>query len=119
MVARANITHRDPDILSGSLVFVGTRVPARSLFDYLEGGSKAKRAKDVPHLARLQSEAKGKTRITIMLDNDLLMSFRAKAEAEGTGYQTLINQALRQATAVAPVDEATLRRVLREELKAT
>ena len=34
----ANITHRDPDILSGSLVFVGTRVPVRSLFDYLEGG---------------------------------------------------------------------------------
>lgn len=38
MVAFANITHRDPDILSGSLVFVGTRVPVRSLFDYLEGG---------------------------------------------------------------------------------
>lgn len=37
MVALANITHRDPDILSGSLVFVGTRVPVRSLFDYLEG----------------------------------------------------------------------------------
>jgi uncharacterized protein (DUF433 family) len=34
----ADITHRDPDILSGSLVFVGTRVPVRSLFDYLEGG---------------------------------------------------------------------------------
>jgi uncharacterized protein (DUF433 family) len=34
----ANITHRDPDILSGSLVFFGTRVPVRSLFDYLEGG---------------------------------------------------------------------------------
>jgi uncharacterized protein (DUF433 family) len=34
----ANITQRDPDILSGSLVFVGTRVPVRSLFDYLEGG---------------------------------------------------------------------------------
>jgi uncharacterized protein (DUF433 family) len=38
MVALANITHRDPDILGGSLVFVGTRVPVRSLFDYLEGG---------------------------------------------------------------------------------
>ncbi len=37
--------------------------------------SKAKRAKDIPHLARLQAEAKGKTRITIMLDNDLLMAF--------------------------------------------
>ena len=80
--------------------------------------SKAKRAKDVPNLARLQAEAKGKTRITIMLDNDLLMAFRAKADSEGMGYQTLINQALRQAVGGAPMDEATLRRVLREELKA-
>jgi uncharacterized protein (DUF4415 family) len=80
--------------------------------------SKAKRAKDVPHLARLQAEVKGKTRITIMLDNDLLVSFRAKAEAEGIGYQTLINRTLREATGSSPVDEATLRRVLREELKA-
>jgi uncharacterized protein (DUF433 family) len=38
MVTLANATHRDPDILSGNLVFVGTRVPVRSLFDYLEGG---------------------------------------------------------------------------------
>jgi uncharacterized protein (DUF433 family) len=38
MVTLMNVTHRDPDILSGSLVFVGTRVPVRSLFDYLEGG---------------------------------------------------------------------------------
>jgi uncharacterized protein (DUF4415 family) len=80
--------------------------------------SKAKRARNIPHLARLQAEAKGKTRITIMLDNDLLMAFRAQAEAEGTGYQTLINQALRRATSASPVDEATLRRVIREELKA-
>ena len=80
--------------------------------------SKAKRAKNVLHLAKLQEEAKGKTRITIMLDNDLLMAFRAKADSEGTGYQTLINQTLRQAVGAAPVDEATLRRVLREELKA-
>jgi len=80
--------------------------------------SKAKRAKSVPHLARLQAEAKGKTRITIMLDNDLLMAFRAKAESEGTGYQTLINQALRQYVAQReePLEEV-LRRVLRQELR--
>jgi len=80
--------------------------------------SKAKRAKSVPHLSRLQAEAKGKTRITIMLDNDLLMTFRAKAESEGTGYQTLINQTLRRAAGTVTVDEATLRRVIREEIKA-
>ena len=32
------ITHRQPEILSGTPVFVDTRVPVRSLFDYLEGG---------------------------------------------------------------------------------
>ena len=32
------IVHRDSDILGGMLVFRGTRVPMRSLFDYLEGG---------------------------------------------------------------------------------
>lgn len=38
MTMLAGITHRDPDILSGTPVFAGTRVPVRSLFDYLEGG---------------------------------------------------------------------------------
>lgn len=38
MTTLTNITHRHPDILSGTPVFVGTRVPVRSLFDYLEGG---------------------------------------------------------------------------------
>jgi uncharacterized protein (DUF433 family) len=32
------IVHSDPEILGGTPVFVGTRVPVRSLFDYLEGG---------------------------------------------------------------------------------
>ena len=80
--------------------------------------SQAKRAKEVQHLARLQEEAKGKTRITIMLDNDVLMAFRARADAEGIGYQTLINQVLRETLGTRPVDEATLRKVLREELAA-
>jgi uncharacterized protein (DUF433 family) len=30
--------HRDPDILGGTPVFVGTRVPVRTLLDYLEAG---------------------------------------------------------------------------------
>ena len=79
--------------------------------------SNARRAKDIPHLASLQTEAQGKTRITIMLDNDLLQAFRSRAEAEGVGYQTLINQSLRQAMCSGPLDESTLRRVLREEMK--
>ena len=32
------IIHSDPDILGGTPVFVGTRVPVRILLDYLEGG---------------------------------------------------------------------------------
>lgn len=80
--------------------------------------SKARRAKNVPHLARLQKAADGKTRITIMLDNDLLMLFRARADAEGTGYQTLINQALRGATGLLTIDEKMLRKIIREEIRS-
>jgi uncharacterized protein (DUF433 family) len=32
------VVHSDPGILGGTPVFVGTRVPVRSLFDYLEAG---------------------------------------------------------------------------------
>ena len=32
------VVHTDPSILGGTPVFVGTRVPAKSLFDYLEAG---------------------------------------------------------------------------------
>ena len=32
------VVHRDPEILGGTPVFVGTRVQVQSLFDYLEGG---------------------------------------------------------------------------------
>jgi uncharacterized protein (DUF433 family) len=38
MQSLSGITHRDPDIQSGVPVFVGTRIPVRSLFDYLEAG---------------------------------------------------------------------------------
>ncbi len=80
--------------------------------------SKAKRAQDVPHLAKLQAGTKGKTRITIMLDNEILQSFKEKAKIEGLGYQTLINQALRETIGCKPIDEATLRKVIREEMRA-
>jgi uncharacterized protein (DUF433 family) len=35
---RTTIVHSDPDILGGTPVFVGTRVPFKALIDYLEGG---------------------------------------------------------------------------------
>lgn len=78
--------------------------------------SKAKRGAVIP--------SPGKTRITIMLDDDLIEFFRAKADAEGTGYQTMINATLRSTVAKGrgraaddrPVTVAVLRKVLREEL---
>lgn len=79
--------------------------------------SHAKRAKDVPHLARLQAEGVSKTRITIMLDNDIFESFRQKARDAGMGYQTLINQALKSYIGEPSLNEETLRRVIRDELK--
>ncbi|BBP78080.1 hypothetical protein PHLH7_41840 [Pseudomonas sp. Ost2] len=39
----------------------------------------------------------GKTRITIMLDDEVIDAARALAESAGTGYQTIINNLLRQA----------------------
>ncbi|MDE0691937.1 MAG: BrnA antitoxin family protein [Gammaproteobacteria bacterium] len=58
----------------------------------------------------------GKTRITIMLDNDVVAAFRARASDTGRGYQTAINRALREHLASEGL-ETTLRRVVREELR--
>jgi uncharacterized protein (DUF4415 family) len=61
----------------------------------------------------------GKTRITIYIDDDILEEFRERSDAAGYGYQTMMNQALRDylSKAKQPVDARTLRRILREELK--
>ena len=37
MRRRTQVVHSDPEILGGTPVFVGTRVPVQTLFDYLEG----------------------------------------------------------------------------------
>jgi uncharacterized DUF497 family protein len=74
--------------------------------------TKARRGRVVP-------PAPGKVRITIRLDDDILEWFRSKVESAGGGnYQTMINNALRQyIESHDGVLEATLRRVVREELK--
>jgi uncharacterized protein (DUF433 family) len=38
MPTEPSVVHSDPEILSGTPVFIGTRVPVQSLFDYLDGG---------------------------------------------------------------------------------
>lgn len=64
--------------------------------------------------------AKGKTRITIRIDDDILEWFRNEVDAAGGGsYQTLINNALREhITSQQEPIEVILRRVVREELTA-
>jgi len=63
--------------------------------------------------------AAGKTRITIRLDEEILVWFREQVHTAGGGnYQSLINEALRQHIHQQrePL-ETTLRKVLREELE--
>jgi BrnA antitoxin of type II toxin-antitoxin system len=61
---------------------------------------------------------KGKTRISIFIDNAVLDEFRARAEKAGAGYQTMMNEALRKylSETEAPITEKTLRQVLRQEM---
>jgi len=63
--------------------------------------------------------SKGKTRITIRLDEEILSWFRSQVERGGGGnYQTLINEALREHIQRSDKSfEKTLRRVIREELR--
>ena len=63
---------------------------------------------------------KGKTRITIRLDDDVLVWFKGQVHGEGGGnYQSLINAALREHIKRSnEPSETTLRRVLREELRS-
>jgi uncharacterized protein (DUF4415 family) len=74
--------------------------------------SKAKRGAVMP-------VSKGKTRITIRLDEEVITWFRGQVDKAGGGnYQSLINEALREhiARSREPL-EATLRRVIREEIR--
>jgi uncharacterized protein (DUF4415 family) len=75
--------------------------------------SKGKRGAVVP-------VPKGKTRITIRIDDDILDWFRSEVDAAGGGnYQTLINNALREyITQQQEPIEVILRRVVREELQS-
>lgn len=72
--------------------------------------SKGKRGPVIPH--------KGKTRITIFIDTDILEWFRDEAEREGRGYQTAINQALRNHIKQdrRPIQEI-VKEVVRNELR--
>lgn len=72
--------------------------------------SKGKRGAALPQ--------RGKTRISICIDNSVLDEFRARAERAGSGYQTMMNEALRQYLSESdhPVTEKSLRQILRQEI---
>jgi hypothetical protein len=72
--------------------------------------SKGKRGALIP--------AKGKTRITIYIDDTVLNEFRTRAERSGAGYQTMMNEALKAFLEKneKPVTAAVLRQIIREEL---
>ena len=79
--------------------------------------SRAKRAKDVPHLAKLQAEMAGKTRITMRVDNTVLAAFKARAESSGGSYQTMMNEALKQYALGLSIADV-VRESIREELRS-
>ena len=74
--------------------------------------SKAKRGAVIPQ--------RGKTRITIYLDDEVIDEFRGRADEAGSGYQTMINEALRDYLSRSPksIDEDSLRKIIREELNS-
>ena len=64
-------------------------------------------------------QQKGKTRITIYLDDDVIEQFRKRSDAAGYRYQTMINEALREYLdkKEKPLSEAAIRQVIREEIE--
>ena len=61
--------HSDPETMGGTPVFVGTRVPAQTLVDYLEGGDSIDEfLKDFPSVSREQAVA------ALELGNSLLIA---------------------------------------------
>lgn len=58
MTQTSTVIACDPDILSGTPVFTGTRVPVRNLFDYLVGGEPLSEfLEDFPSVTREQATA--------------------------------------------------------------
>ena len=66
----------------------------------------------------MRKAQKRKTRISIMLNEDVIAGFRQRAEAPGIGYQTEINRVLNEALERKPaLTLDAVRRVVREELR--
>jgi uncharacterized protein (DUF433 family) len=73
ILTSARVVHSDPEIVSGTPVFVGTRVPVRSLFDHLAAGDSLDVFLDgFPSVSREQAVA------ALMQAHDLLVATYAR-----------------------------------------
>lgn len=52
-------------------------------------------------------QSPNRTRYTLMIDNDVIEAFKDRATQQGTGYQDLINEVLREASASWTENEQT------------
>ena len=106
MPTKLPVIHSDPEILSGTPVFVGTRVPVQSLFDYLEGGdtldeflSSFRRSDASKPLPLSNSPARAWWPVRVLLDenipHDLIPQF---AGHDVSTVQGLAGRASRMAT---------------------
>lgn len=58
LIITPSVIHADPEILGGTPVFVGTRVPFETLIDYLKGGDPLDEfLDDFPSVSRDQAVA--------------------------------------------------------------
>ena len=74
MSAPVKVIHSDPEIMGGTPVFVGTRVPVKTLLDYLEAGDSLDMFLDhFPSVRREQAVA------ALELANELLLTYAHSA----------------------------------------
>ena len=91
------MTSQDPEVLGGELVFAGTRVPVRSLFDHLEGGPSVGREQamavleDIDDLAVVQSRRSEPT-----IAHDDVVAMLKEAEADIAAGRLLSSEAVRR-----------------------
>lgn len=72
-MGQSSVIHCDPEILGGTPVFIGTRVPLRALIDYIEGGhALAEFLDDFPTVTREQV-------VSVLGEAEEALSERARA----------------------------------------
>lgn len=77
ILTNRHIVHIDPEIMGGVSVFVGTRVPLQTLFDYLEGEEGLNEfLEDFPHLKTSALQVL-ETIARVMLDRGEILNARS------------------------------------------